>query len=233
MKNMAIAGLGLLALCLLALPATAQNTRRPLQQVAAGLKVGTTGIGVEVISPIADRVNGKISGSYYPYSHDENTDIEDIEIGLSADLKVFALSALVDWYPINKDRGLHLSGGFYYKNFKIKGDGTPLEPYTFEMGNKERVISPEKLGELKGEVQYGNHFAPYLGMGFGNAVRPGRRLGFLFEFGTMYTNSPRVDFTGSGWIRRTANQDRDIEDSVHKFKWYPVLNVGLTYQFLR
>mgnify|MGYP000096466863 CR=1 FL=1 len=82
-----------------------------------------------------------------------------------------------------------------------------------------------------GEVDYKSKWVPYAGIGIGNPFSEGRRIKLNAELGFMYTNSPRVSMKGFGEISDTANKAEDIEDALSSFKFYPVLNVGISYIF--
>jgi len=82
--------------------------------------------------------------------------------------------------------------------------------------------------------------APYLGLGFGNAVGKGKRLTFVFDLGVMFQGFPRAKLdaqgpkAGDAGFRADLRQfERDINDDLHKqyLKYYPVLSLGLAYQF--
>lgn len=200
------------------------------QHLAVGVFGGTTGIGGEVVGKLHNNFNLRVGGTYFGYSMSQTIEDDKVDVGFDADMRVQTISALVDYYPFKS--GFHLSTGLMLNGISAEGVGQPLSGYTFTLNNKDRTLSKERMGTLTAEMDYGNQLAPYIGLGFGNAVKEGRRLGFLFELGAIYTNSPRLDMTGTNMLRATANQDRDLEAGLEDFKWFPSLNLGLTYKFM-
>lgn len=200
------------------------------QHLAIGVMGGTTGIGGEVVGKVHDRFNVRVGGTYFGYSMSHTIEDDKVDVGFDADMQVQTVSALVDYYPFKN--GFHLSTGLMLNGIKAEGIGQPLNPYTFTLNNKERTLSTERMGSLSAEMQYGNDLVPYLGIGFGNAVKEGRRLGFLFELGALYTNSPQLNMTGTNMLEKTATQDKDLEAGLEDFKWFPSLNLGLTYKIM-
>lgn len=195
------------------------------QNVGLGIKGGTTGIGADLYGSINPSFNIRLSGSYFPYSYSETIDDDDVDIRYDAKAELLALSALVDWYPTRSS--FHLTGGIYYNGTNASGEGVPIENYEYA----SRTFTPGELGSLSAEAEYESVVAPYLGLGFGNPFRTERTVGFFARLGVMYTDSPSFTMQGTGIIAPTANQGRDIEEGLQDFRWYPVLDLGLSFRF--
>jgi hypothetical protein len=151
---------------------------------------------------------------------------DEPSIAYNALADITSVGALVDYFPFK--RGLKISAGLFYHDFSINGEATPNEDYV--MGDK--TFSPEKLGSLTANVDYKSKLVPYAGIGLGNPLAAGSALKLSLELGAMYTNSPRVTMQGEGMIAPTANQGKDFENGLQDFKFYPVINLALTYRFL-
>ena len=220
MKNKHFLATGMFALCLLAPLHQAEAQRN----YAVGLKAGSAGIGLETSVSINENFNGRLSGSYIGYN--TNGLFTDLEPNISYDISasVLSIGLLADYYPF--ERLLSLSAGVYYLDFGVDADVVSAESYTID----RKTFTPERIGSLSGTVDYRSKVAPYAGIGLGNPVSPGSPLTFNFELGAMYTNSPRVRMQGEGMIAPTATQDKNFEDGLKDFKFYPVLNLGLSYR---
>ena len=70
--------------------------------------------------------------------------------------------------------------------------------------------------------------APYVGMGFGNAMNDGR-WSFAFDLGVMFTGL--LDFARSGAAHLQVREPFNPEDPFSDVKYYPVLSLGLAYRF--
>ncbi len=79
-------------------------------------------------------------------------------------------------------------------------------------------------------MTYDAKIVPYAGLGIGNPVAQGSRIKLNVEIGAIYTNSPSVTMEGDGMLGPTANQGQDFVDGMKDFKFYPVVNVGLSYR---
>ncbi|MBI2437829.1 MAG: hypothetical protein HYV36_03325 [Lentisphaerae bacterium] len=83
------------------------------------------------------------------------------------------------------------------------------------------------------------HFAPYFGLGFGNAVLDADKTwGFVFDIGVILQGSPSVDLSADGAMANNpifqmalAQEESEVQDDADVFRFYPVLAFGISYQF--
>jgi hypothetical protein len=193
-------------------------------QMAVGLKAGTTGFGGDFTYSVSDKFNARLSGSTFSYAMDGVVE-DDPDIGYNVDAASTSFGLLVDYFPAR--RGFKVTGGLYYYDFSIIGDASPTEGYDF---NDEKTFSAERLGSINATIDYASKIVPYAGIGFGNPIAKGSAVRVNFEIGALYTNSPQVTMEGEGMIAPTANYGPDFEDGVKDFKFYPVLNLGISYR---
>ncbi|HCF25946.1 MAG TPA: hypothetical protein DEV81_01690, partial [Cyanobacteria bacterium UBA11049] len=155
-------------------------------------------------------------------------------IKYDANLNLFSIAALGDWYPW-KSNGFHLTTGLVYNNNRADGTGEISSSQTFNIGNKTFTVS--QVEKLKGKVRYSNPIAPYIGIGYGNPVRKGSQLSFSIDVGVMFTGSPDVDLSSAreGQFAQLAQaikkEENRIKNDLDKFSVYPVLSLGVSYQF--
>lgn len=213
-----VVGGGALALVLLCSAAGSQAAG----PVAVGMKVGTTGLGLEGTLGVTDRVNLRASVSGLDYS----TDVEEDDIEYDGTLKVRSAGVLADWYPF---RGrFRLSAGAFYNGNEFRGSA---QDEALEIGDNLYDA------RLDAEVDW-RRFAPYLGLGWGNAVAGGR-LSFSTDIGVLFTGSPRVSLegrTGDPVLEEQFQEDvqreeESLEDDLEDVKYFPVLSVSLSYRF--
>tara|TARA_R100000908_G_scaffold65395_2_gene55600 strand:+ start:5269 stop:5892 length:624 start_codon:yes stop_codon:yes gene_type:complete len=193
-------------------------------QMAIGIKGGTAGVGGEFSKSITKKINARVSGTFFSYSANGVYEDEP-DIAYDVSNNITSIGLVADYFPFT--RGLKLSAGVFYHDFLIDGGATPTEAYTIE----DKTFQPEKLGSLSGKMEYESKIVPYAGIGLGNPVARGSRLKLNLEIGAMYTNSPSFTMEGEGMIGPTANQDQGFEDGMKDFKFYPVLNLGLSFRF--
>lgn len=195
------------------------------QGTAAGLRAGTHGPGLEVARAILPNLNVRLGAGYLPYGTDGVYTEGDASVQYQLDSAVQTASLLADWYPF--PGAFRLSGGLMYNGFSA--DLAVEAPDGFTAGN--RNFNKEQVGTLTGRLDYGSKIGPYLGLGFGNPVAAGKGLGFMFDLGAMYTGALQFNMEGTGMIEPTAEQDAVITEKLQGLRLWPVLSLGMTYQF--
>ena len=92
--------------------------------------------------------------------------------------------------------------------------------------------------------------APYLGLGWGNAVNTiGSKWSFSSDFGVLFQGSPEIKLTANGEAKDLASnqtikidtdtvfqaelekQTRKTNKDAKDFKFYPVISMGASYRF--
>ena len=193
------------------------------QNTSIALRVGSLGVGVEATRSFTSTINGRFGLNYFTYNYNGQNSAGDVLYDL--DLNLFSFSLLADWYPFKAD--FHISGGLLYNSNKIEGVGTPAR--SFIVGGT--IYTPEKLGTLDAKVEPNLKLSPYLGLGWGNAVNADKKLGFVVDIGMIYQGSPDVTLTANGLMEPTSEQEPNVEDDIKNLRFYPVISLGLTYQF--
>jgi hypothetical protein len=96
-----------------------------------------------------------------------------------------------------------------------------------------------QVGSFDAAVDF-NKAAPYFGIGYGRPINSG--LSLIFDLGVMSQGSPRskIDVTCGAGVSgaRCAQLQSDakaeesqLDESLHSFKYYPVISLGLAYTF--
>jgi len=195
--------------------------------VALGAKVGTLGTGVEVTKWVWDCVNVRVGGNYLPVSFDWKQN----NIDYTADLTLASVVGLVDWHVFNNN--FRVSGGALYNRNRVGLNATPTESKIIGDG----AYSPQEIGTLEGDIKF-KPLAPYLGIGFGDAVEGSKRLSFSFDLGLMFQGAPDVDLSANGtmadnpiFLNDLEKEKTDWQDEANRFRFYPVLSFGMAYHF--
>ncbi len=200
--------------------------------IAVTGNVGTPGIGAQVTGRIFPNLNARIGFS--GLSFNGNFTESDIEYDTDVDLRT--IPAFVDYFP-NEDSGFRITGGLVYNGNQASGVGqtsTNEGIPSYRIGNT--TFAAAEVGTLQAEVDFPD-FAPYIGVGWGNPVAFGKRWGFFMDLGVMFQRSPDVSLTAPGAasnpiLASELERERDdLEDELGRFRFYPVLQVGVTYQF--
>ncbi len=215
---------GAVAACTFALSAQAQ--------VGVSASAGTTGLGVHVSVPVRSDLNARFGINVLNYSHDGSTSNVDYDFKL----KMQNVDALVDYFPISN--GFRVTGGVVYNGNKIEARGRPNAAGTFTLNGT--TYSAATVGMLNGNIEF-RKLAPYLGIGWGNAVAKDSGWGFSADVGVLFQGAPRTSLSNSGCTGTAAvcaqlasdiaAENRALREEVKDFKAFPVVRVGLHYKF--
>ena len=207
--------------------------------VGIGVKAGLFGVGVDVTSRLSNRLNARVGFSYLPIEEDMEEDDIDYEV----DMKFRQFSLLLDYHPFAGN--LRLTGGIVRNNTKWIFSATGEDDYDLDGITYSGDLT------LTGNLSF-QPVAPYLGIGFGNAVRPNKGLGFTFDLGFIATSTPdfnleatgraasstvndgQTEFdvtTNAGFNESLRREAENVEEDLEEFQILPVLMFGLSYQF--
>lgn len=200
------------------------------REIATTLELGTTGLGLHVTTPLTQQLNARIGVNVANYSYEGNTSDMDYDFKL----KLKTVDALLDYHPF--DGVFRVTGGVVYNGNKIDARGKP-DGGTYTINNV--VYSAAAAGDLSSKIDF-RKAAPYLGIGWGNAVR---EAGFAFgmDLGLMFQGTPKtrlasnnctaVAIVCSQLASDVAAENVKLGEEVKDFKLYPVIRVGVSYRF--
>lgn len=215
--------LAVAALALAAAPAFALDPG----SLDAGVTAGTLGYGPQVgMVIVPNKFDARLNFGYLNYNY--NTTSQNVDY--SGHLKLNNLGLLGDWHPFAGS--FRLTAGAFYNGNKFDLTGKPSAgSYTFN-GN---TYTADQVGSVTAHVKF-NSTAPYVGFGWGDdSSRAG--LHFTSDFGAMYQGRPKATITATGALANPALADdvhaaqSQLQSDLDKFKWYPVLQIGVVYRF--
>ncbi len=201
------------ALWLVGSPASAQDTK-PFSHLSIGVGVGTTGIDLQVATPINDYIGVRAGYSFIPkikpsfdVDIDSDEDFLRKEDGsgyydkaeIEANLNMGDFKLLADIYPTKKTQ-FHFTAGFFVGKSKLASATTTNhflnKTYWGNSGpelgtalNTYTVVSDAE-GHVNLDLKV-NSFKPYIGIGFGRPV-PSKRLNVSFDFGVQFWGKPAL-----------------------------------------
>ena len=199
-------------------------------------EISTLGVGATVTKSITPNVNAKLGINGLGISRD----ISLSDVDYKANLNLFNVSTLIDYLPW-KNGGFHLTGGLVFQDNNLEGTGKPKNGVTIRINDKD-YNSTTVLTSLKSKASFPNSVAPYIGLGWGNAVKPGKHLGFSANLGVMFAGSPMVSLTPGFGPDATEALKAEINSNIEAerkkqesdLNWlsvYPVFSLGISYQF--
>lgn len=232
---------------------TATAQLKVFNHLGADLSLSTTGIGIELSSPITDYVQMRAGVSFMPgfsfnSDFDANVRVADTanpgqtleetdKVQVKGSLARTQGDIIFNVYPFGKRNSFFVAAGAYFGGksiVKLKGhsdrvaqlqaDGT-LQTGYIEVGDYK--VNFEDGGNIRGGL-CANAFRPYLGLGYGRPC-PGKRLGFMVEAGVQFMGHMKVcegkDLKPVD-LSNLGNDD-DWQKWMDKLTVYPVLKFTL------
>ncbi len=197
---------------------------------ATGISAGTPGIGATATVGITRTVNLRGALNWFSYDFDESQDGVDYELEL--DLQSFG--AVLDWHPGGS--GFRFSAGAFSNGNEAAGTGRG-QPGTFvEFG--DAVVPADQLGRVEADIGF-DSLAPYVGLGWGNAIDKDGRWTFSLDVGVLLQGEPEVTlvtpdvdpaFAAVVEAERQRAED-ELRDEVDSLEFYPYISVGLGFRF--
>lgn len=235
------------ALAVLSLAPAVQAETHP-GHFAAAARASTLGAGVEVIYGLNDHFN--LRGQMNFISLDRDLDEDGVNYKGKLDFQTFGV--LADYHPFAGS--FRISGGLFQNGNEI--GLTASCPTGCDVGDLTITSTGGTPAHLDGGVDF-NSTAPYLGLGWGNAMAGGA-WHFGFDIGVLFQGSPKVTLAASGTAdvrdntmpagpgnprmgvdagtdpavqKAVADEEQSAQADLDEFKLYPVLSFTLGYRF--
>ncbi|WP_319420152.1 hypothetical protein [Pleurocapsa sp. FMAR1] len=213
-------------------------------------EISTLGFGGNIIRKITPAFNARVGVNAFGVG----INLNESQFDYDGDLNLFNVSSIIDVHPF-KSSGFRISAGLIFSNNNIQGTADVSEQVADEIGNVgifgqtidiRDFIDIQGLVTLDADVDITNSVSPYLGIGGGNPVGEGKGLGFWWNAGVVFGGSPDVTVTPNipnsvpeefrSEVQEAANtliesEEQDIEDDLDFLSVYPVLSLGISYQF--
>jgi hypothetical protein len=197
-----------------------------------GLRAGTLGLGAEISFAVSQRVALRVGADRYT---PKTVTLTQEDIDYDAQAKLRSASLLVDWFPFANN--FRVSLGVMSNKNKVTATGKPDANGQYTINGV--TINASDVGSLEGDVTF-KKTVPYLGIGYGRPIKAG--LSFISDLGVMFQGVPTATLTatcsataspGNCAILQNAvaGEQPTVQDNVNKFKYYPVVSVGLAYTF--
>lgn len=212
--------------------ATASAATAHAASAAVAAEVGTTGLGLHLTLPVAERINARIGFGALSLSDTRN--IDDVEYDV--DLKLNTVNALLDFYPMAQS-SFRVTAGLAYNGNELDVTARPTNStYVFNGQTYDASLA----GTVDGRIDF-RSTAPYLGIGWGNALDQRSRWKFTSDFGVLFQGSPRTSLASNNCqlgavlcnqlAGDLAAENEELRDKADSFKFFPVIRVGISYSF--
>lgn len=208
-----------------------------------GIKAGTLGIGVQVGTALASRVNLRGGFNFFKY----NDSVSKDGALYSGALNLKSVEAKLDLFVIG---GFRVTPGLLlYNDNNLSATVAVASGQSFTLGGTSYNSSPsDPIRGTAGLTM--NKFAPTLGIGFGNLLpRSARHFSLSTDLGVAFVGSPQfaLALAGSACQSNGANcqpinnvpgasaniesERVKIANDVKDFKYYPEVSIMFGYKF--
>ncbi|WP_031555689.1 hypothetical protein [Parvularcula oceani] len=204
------------------------------QELGAAVDVsgGTTGVSAHAQVGVTDWLALRGGYNWLDYSaEDEEYD----GILFDGDLEFSGFGGFADLHPFKN--GFTVTGGLFVGDKAVHLDATPQEPV--DIGG--RVFAPSEVGTLTGDAQFADT-AGFAGLGWDRSLYKPGRLSLILRAGVMFAGDSEVSLDATGLATvdpvlaqelrdRLELEERELEDDIDKYAYWPVLTIGLGYRF--
>lgn len=192
--------------------------------VALGIKGGTLGTGADVTIGLSETVNLRGGFNYLNINFEGDSLDDDIDV----DALLNTIPIVIDWHP--GGGSFRITLGAMINGNKIEGSASTSNV------NLAGVVFA--LDDFDAKAEF-DDLAPYVGIGWGNALDEEGHWTITFDLGVMLQGSAEI--TASATATNPALQGavdialdaevQDWEEEVEDYELYPVLTLGLAYRF--
>ena len=202
----------------------AQRETEGRSGTALTAKASTLGLGADLNLTISDSMTARFgfnSGSYYSATSNVS--------GYDTNVLLQTINAMVDWYPYQGS--FRTTGGLFYNNNKATLKAIP-GPSGIVIGG----VPYPGVSSMESTMTF-NAIAPYLGIGWGNPVAKDKGWGLTTDIGVLFQGTPNVDLVATciagctNFQNDLAAEQARLEDEVKNFQFWPVVSIGITYQW--
>jgi hypothetical protein len=215
-----------------------------LPHFGVGLKLGSLGIGFQVGTALASRINIRGGANFFTYKDSETDD----GISYNGTLQLRSVEAKLDLFVIG---GFRVTPGLLiYNDNNVAATVSVPGGQSFTV-NSTRYFSSAASPITGNAALTVNKTAPTLAIGFGNLLpRSGRHFSVSTDIGVVFQGSPQfaLGLGGNGCLTSApascqpinsipgapANiqaEQQKISDDVKPFKYYPELSVMFGWSF--
>jgi len=196
---------------------------------SVGVNMGSLGIGANLSLPLGSDASLRANINKFKY----NLNKKYKKVSFKGNLNLLNAGLLIDYFPANNFFRLSV-GGYLNKN-KVSGTSKFSKSITVKVHNVKRKITDRV--KIESEVKF-NNISPYVGVGWGNNIQK-KGWNTTLDIGMMYQGLPKITFDTSSKYAITKDRlKKDIKREkarlkrfANKYKFYPVLVVGISYSF--
>ena len=214
-----------------------------LPRFGVGVKVGTLGIGVQVGTALAQRINLRGGANFFNY----NDSLTEDGVTYNGTLKLQSVEAKLDLFVIG---GFRVTPGLLlYNDNNVTATATVPTGTSVTFGGNRYFSNPNDPLRGTAAVTF-QRFAPSIGIGFGNLLpRGARHWSLSTDLGVVFSGSPQfaLGFAGSACAQNNTTtcqpavtpsvsasveaERAKIQGDLSSFKYYPEASIMFGWKF--
>ena len=213
---------------------------RPFRSYAVGFRASTLGMGIELATPLAGRINLRSSFNFFAFDDPFSID----GVNYAARLHLQSSQTTLDWF-IGR---FHISPGVLYVKNSMSAPSFVGPGQTFVLGTQTFLNSVDDPVSGSSSVIFPRTFAPMLLLGYGNLLpRSGEHLSLPVEVGVAYTGAAKINVAlngtacvTDGCVNFSQNADAQkflkqeiqiLNEDLKHYPVFPIVSLGLAYRF--
>jgi hypothetical protein len=204
-------------------------TTASAQRVAVIPKIGTLGVGADLALKLSDSVHVRAGYTTATIEQEQETQ----GVNYDAELEVGGPAVMLDFHPGGRSFRLSIGG----ISNATEAEARSTDETVINLNGQPYNVS--EVGTLVGTATY-EGFAPYAGIGWGNAFSGGR-WSFHFDLGAAYVGEPEVDLVAvrtnpnipfpPGFEEDLAAEEAELREEMSDYEFYPVVSFGVGFRF--
>ncbi|RZG79125.1 hypothetical protein EXE10_16100 [Acinetobacter sp. WCHAc060033] len=211
-----------------------------LLPTGARLEVGTTGYGGALLWTANPYVGLALGYNGGDISWSDDIKVNGSKYDLDMDNKLAYLNAEIRPWGASQNvwaQGLYVAAGVGYIDNEYGLERKVSPGRNFTVNHTDFQAGADGV-HIKGQQNYDNDFAPYVGFGFAPKIT--KNIGVFGEVGAYYTGNPSVKLervSGSATSNIGGNLDNELAKEQYKianddkYEWMPVGKVGISYNW--
>ncbi len=190
---------------------------RESKGLALGLKGGSYGAGLEIISSVSNTIALRGGLSFFPYEYQQDIESGDGTVR-NSEATSGAFSFGADWQFF---RFMYISAGVLYNFTQIDFDVYPTNPDADNNGFVAYHLQPNKL-------------CPYLALGFGRSISKNNIVSVGLDVGLAYQGATSVEYRVTGKIsdNKLSKWTYNITSGSKLYKYYPMVTLLVAFRVL-
>lgn len=179
--------------------------KQVLNHLSLGIEVGMNGLGAELAVPVSPFVQFRGGYSIFPYTFVKQIETDAVFEGVQLEPFDAAFTfwkggngkLLLDFFP-GKKTPFRLTAGVFFGPGKyihweaywrdiLQEDEYASRTFTY----RDFTFSSNGEGNIVADALM-KHWVPYVGLGYGRAVNPGKRIHFCVDLGVLVTGGTRI-----------------------------------------